>query len=81
MDNPAAHSAILEMLDSQPDHELRAMIERAKSLLAARASDRRKQALAQIHQLAREHGLNVAVKQPGRKRGRPRNSGSRDADR
>lgn len=59
-------------LDQRPDEELRAIIDRAKHLLTERESERRKQALEQIRRLAREHGLDVAVKQPGRKRGRPR---------
>ena len=62
-------------LDGLPDEELRAVIERARQLLTARESERRKQALAQIRQIARENGLNVSVKEPARKRGRPRKNG------
>ncbi|UEM04741.1 H-NS histone family protein [Skermanella rosea] len=61
----------VESLDALPDESLRDLIDRAKSLLAARQSERRKQALAQIQQLAKAHGLAVAVRQPARKRGRP----------
>lgn len=60
-----------ESLDACPDDELRAVIDRANTLLAARETERRKQALAQIQQLAKAHGLAVAVKHPARKRGRP----------
>ncbi|MDX0174522.1 hypothetical protein [Sinorhizobium meliloti] len=64
-------TAPVESLDALPDEGLRDLIDRAKSLLAARQSERRKQALAQIQQLAKAHGLAVAVRQPARKRGRP----------
>lgn len=66
---------VLDCLDPLPDEDLRRVIERARTLLAARATERRRQATAEIRRLAREHGLDVAVKQPGRKRGRPRKSG------
>lgn len=58
-------------IDTLPDQALRALIAQANTLLASRAADRRKQALAQIKRLAREHGLNVSVKKPAGKRGRP----------
>lgn len=60
------------MLETQPDEVLRAVMAGSKQLLAARASERRKQALAQIRQIAKENDLSVSVKEQARKRGRPR---------
>ena len=70
MDFPAENAMPLASLEARPDEELRAVIARAKQLLAARESERRKQGLAQIRWLARELGLDVSVKAPPRKRGR-----------
>jgi len=69
---PAENAMPLASLEARPDEELRAVIARAKQLLAARESERRKQGLAQIRRLARELGLDVSVKAPPGKRGRPR---------
>jgi hypothetical protein len=63
-----------ESLDSMSDNALRDLIAQAKSLLAARENRRRNDALVQIRQLAKDHGLGIAIKQPARKRGRPRKS-------
>jgi hypothetical protein len=79
MDAPARETFAHESLDSMPDEALRDLIERARGLLAARQNERRERALAQIRRLAKEHGLAVAVKQPGRKRGRPRKADGRAA--
>jgi DNA-binding GntR family transcriptional regulator len=51
---------------------LRGLIERAKALLASRHAERQAHALAQIRQLAADHGLHVKAKRRARKRGRPR---------
>lgn len=66
----------LEWLDERSDDELRLVIARSNHLLAARESERRQQALAQIRALAKAHGLDLAVKHPARRRGRPRKSGA-----
>lgn len=60
-----------QSLDQASDKELRALIEKASSLLRAREETRKKDAIAQIKLLAKEHGLDVAVERPKRKRGRP----------
>lgn len=65
-----------ETLDSVSDDGLRELITQAKALLATRENKRRNQALVRIRQLAKEHGLSIAIKQPIRKRGRPRKSSS-----
>jgi hypothetical protein len=62
----------MESLDSTPDEALRELIDRARTLLATRENERRKQVLAQIRRLAKEHGLMVEVARPKRPRGRPR---------
>lgn len=64
-----------ESLDSMSDNALRELIAHAKGLLATRENKRRNEALLQIRQLAKDHGLGIAIKQPARKRGRPRKSG------
>lgn len=60
-----------ESLDAMSDDSLRGLIAQAKSLLATRENKRRNEALLQIRQLAKDHGLGIAIKQPARKRGRP----------
>ena len=75
MDFPAEQTAAGWPLEALPDEELRALSARIMELLAARESERRKQALAQIRRIARENGLNVSVREPARKRGRPRKNG------
>jgi hypothetical protein len=60
-----------QSLDQASDDELRAIIKEASSLLRAREETRKKDAIAQIKLLAKEHGLDVAVERPKRKRGRP----------
>jgi len=59
-------------LEARSDETLRAMIAQASAILNARAAERRRHALAEIQRLARENGLNVSVKKPARRRGRPR---------
>lgn len=65
-------------LESHSDDGLRALIRQAKELLSARENQRRKQAAAQIRRLAKEHGLDVSVKKPAGKRGRPRSQETGD---
>lgn len=62
---------LTDRLDAQDDDALRALIARAREILAAREDKRKKEAIAAIRQLAAEHGLDVAVRKPARKRGRP----------
>jgi hypothetical protein len=71
-----AQTTPLAALEALADEELRAVIAQATQLLAAREIERRKQALAQIRQIAKESGLTVSVKEPARKRGRPRKDGN-----
>lgn len=65
------NKTITEQLDSHSDETLREVIAHARQILARRDDQRKKEALASIRQIARQHGLDVAVKKPARKRGRP----------
>jgi hypothetical protein len=67
-----AGQGVLERLDELSDAELEAVAKRAGELLAAREKQRRADALREIERIAKEHGLSVDVKDPARKRGRPR---------
>jgi len=67
---------LIERLETQGDDELRALIARARDILAAREDKRKKEAIAAIRQLAAEHGLGVTVRKPARRRGRPPKSKS-----
>lgn len=58
-------------LQSQSDEALRDMIGEAKSILKTRQNARQKQAVSEIRRIAKEHGLDIAVNKPARKRGRP----------
>lgn len=60
----------LEKLDDAGLHDV---IRTARMLLADRAQERKKAALAEIRKLAAAVGIAVAVKEPKRKRGRPPN--------
>ena len=66
----------IQNLESQSDDDLCSVIEQAKAVLEARESERKKQAVAEIRRIAKEHGLDVAVGKTSRRRGRPRNSGT-----
>lgn len=65
------NDALVEKLDAHTDDELTSIIARARQILAARDDERKKQAVTAIQRLAKEHGLDIAVKKPARKRGRP----------
>lgn len=71
MDTPLPPGPSPANLEALPDDELRTLIERARRLLAAREAARRKEALARIRAMAKEHGLSLDVKAPPRRRGRP----------
>jgi len=63
---------LVQQLDSQSDATLKTVIARAQQIIAAREHERDMEALAAIRRIAKERKLDVAVKKPGRKRGRPR---------
>lgn len=72
---PATPETLARSLESASDDTLRAVIREARTILAAREEQQKKEALAQIRQLAKVHGLDIAVKKPLRKRGRPPKGG------
>lgn len=76
MNASANEATIIELLDSLADEGLNRVIAQSKTLKQTRANKRRNDALVQIRQLAKDHGLGIAIKQPARKRGRPRKSSS-----
>lgn len=71
MDALAEKNPVLATLEALSDQDLEALIAEAKTLLANRANERRRRALSEIRRIAKEHGLDVAVREPARKRGRP----------
>lgn len=54
------------------DAALRKLIEEASALLEQREIERKREAVAKINALAKEHGLDVAVRQKPRRRRKPR---------
>lgn len=71
MNDFSAPRALVDQLENETDDGLRLIVRRARAILAERDERQKKAVLDQIRQLAKEHGLNVAVKRPARKRGRP----------
>lgn len=71
MNNVIPPHAVIDQLENETDESLRLIIKRARAVLAERDERQKKAALDQIRQLAKEHGLGIAVKRPARKRGRP----------
>ena len=63
---------LLESLSNLPDERLRAVIERARKILADRQNERQDQALAEVKRIIKDSGLNLTVKRKPRKPGRPR---------
>lgn len=63
--------ALVDQLENESSESLRLIIKRSRAILSERDEQDKKAALDQIRRLAKEHGLNVAVKRPARKRGRP----------
>lgn len=63
-------SPLLAELEKQTDEALRRFMARAREILAARDEQRKKSAVEEIRRIAKAHGLDIAVKKPG-KRGRP----------
>ncbi len=60
----------LNSLDQASDEVLAAVIEKATALLKQRETERTRTAVAHIKAYAKEHGLNVVIEPPRKKRGR-----------
>lgn len=58
-------------LSRASDDQLRELISSASEILKERETGRMREAVARIKALAKEHGLNVSIDRPRRKRGRP----------
>ena len=58
-------------LDRLGDEALRDVINRARALLANREERRKKEALDDIRRIAKAHGIDIAIRKPARRRGRP----------
>lgn len=58
-------------LSQATDDELRVLIDKASGILQEREIGRMRDAVASIKALAKEHGLNVSIDSPAKKRGRP----------
>lgn len=58
-------------LDAHSDEALQSLINEARHVLKSRAAARKREALRRIKELAKQHGLDVAVQDPAKKRGRP----------
>lgn len=71
MNNMTNYREILSGLEAHPDEGLCELIHRANAILAARQDKRAKDALQEICRIARAHGIDIAVKKPPGKRGRP----------
>lgn len=72
METVTTNETFIAQLEGQSDEALRAIIARARQIVAAREAQRDKEALEAIRRIAKERGLDVAVKKAGRRRGRPR---------
>ena len=64
-------SRLRSNLNAATDEELRDIAKEAHSEIARREAERQREAMAKIKELAKAHGLNVAIDRPARKRGRP----------
>lgn len=58
-------------LSQASDDEIRRLISNASENLKERETGRMRDAVARIKALAKEHGLNVSIDRPRRKRGQP----------
>lgn len=71
MEIPNAQAPLVDALDAQPDEVLKAVIDRARKLLAARERERLRQGRAELLSRAKELGINISIAEQPRRRGRP----------
>jgi hypothetical protein len=57
-------------LDQASDDALQELISKAQALLADRENNRKREAIAKIKELAKAHGLDVAIEPKNTKRGK-----------
>ena len=65
-------SGSLPNITALDDTALRKLIEEARALLGQRDTVRKREAMAKINALAKEHGLDVAVREKPRRRRKPK---------
>lgn len=70
---PQQGPRLLDQLETMQDSELQELVKRAQKALDSRAEKRKRDAVEEIRKLAQAHGLNVEVKGPRKRRGRPPN--------
>ena len=68
--NPSNQPIDTKALDQASDDELHVLISKAQALLTQRENSRKREAIAKIKDLARAHGLNVAIEPKNTKRGK-----------
>lgn len=68
--NPTTQPIDPGMLDRASDDALQELISKAQALLAERESNRKREAIARIKELAKAHGLDVAIEPKNTKRGK-----------
>lgn len=74
MDDQSSVDGIMAALERLPDDDLEKVIAKGQAVQEQRAEQRKQTALEEIRKIAKEHGLDVAVK-PKRRRGRPKKDG------
>lgn len=68
--NPTTQPIDTKALDQATDDALHDLISKAQALLAERESNRKREAIAKIKELAKAHGLDVAIEPKTTKRGK-----------
>lgn len=68
--NPTAQPIDPGMLDRASDDALQELISKAQALLTKRENNRKREAIAKIKELAKAHGLDVAIEPKNTKRGK-----------
>ena len=68
--NPTTQPIDPGMLDRASDDALQELISKAQALLAERENNRKREAIAKIKELAKAHGLDVAIEPKTTKRGK-----------
>lgn len=68
--NPTQQPIDTKVLDQASDEALQQLISKAQALLAERENSRKREAIAKIKELAKAHGLDVAIAPRNTKRGR-----------
>ena len=68
--NPTTQPIDTKALDQASDDTLHELISKAQALLTERENSRKREAIAKIKELAKAHGLDVAIEPKNTKRGK-----------